>query len=222
MKSKTSKHLLAVDPSLSVSGWALFCLSDGRPKAVGIISPPGPKTILSRRFDYLQAAVTEVIRRLKLGAGDVLICEGPAPLVKNPQSALKVEGVRGIFESVARNFGVAVPGRLNPRTVQSEILGMRGKQLGRKTVKEWARTTALQLYGAELEKIIGEENRRAKISQDIIDAVLIGSLATSRVQFAIRSGQSIDSAFVGMSAKRGWGRGSGWTEAEVKKRFGEC
>jgi hypothetical protein len=181
---------------------------------------------LARRFDFLQNAVDEVMNRLRLGPADLLVCEGPAPLVRNPQSALKVEGVRGIFEAVARGKGLCVPGRVNPRTVQTEILGMRGRQLDRKTVKEWARRSAVQLYGKELKKMLGHDGlpgRQPRISQDIIDAVLIGTLAVTRIQLAIRSGQSVDAVFAAQRSRRSiWGsrKASGWTEADVRKRFG--
>ncbi|MFN8389750.1 MAG: hypothetical protein U0136_05620 [Bdellovibrionota bacterium] len=219
------KHLLAVDPSLTASGWVLFSLDDALPKAAGVISPPGSEQLLVQRFNFLQLAVTEVLRKLNLGTGDLLVCEGPAPLVRNPQSALKVEGVRGVFETVARSMGVQVPGRVNPRTVQSEILGMRGKQLARVTVKDWARRSAMQLYGSQLERILasgGNGQGVRKIPQDIIDAALIGALAVARVQLALKSGASIDDVFAAQgSRRRSWGsrKSSGWTEAEVRKRF---
>ncbi len=216
------RYLLAVDPSLTCSGWALFCLKSTDLLAVGLIEPPGADEYLASRLRALQNRVTEVFEKFSLGSADVLVCEGPAPLVKNPQSAIKVEGVRGIFESVARSFGLLVPGRINPRTVQTEILGMRGRQLARKTVKDWARAAAFQLYGEPLEKMFPPEGKgKPKISQDIIDAMLIGTLAVSRVQTAYRSKSSVEGAFNGgAKARRGASRASGWTEAEFKRRFG--
>ena len=230
MSSATPKqYLLAVDPSLTASGWALFSLRDGMPQAVGVLSPPGTEELLSRRYDSLQCSVESIIARLKLGKGDYLVCEGPAPLVKNPQSALKVEGVRGIFETVARSMGIAVPGRINPRTVQSELLGMRGPQLPRKAVKEWARKAALQMYEPQLRRMFSAEclteaptKLHSRVPQDIIDAMLIGAVAVSRVQLALKSRTQVETAFVSLGGRRPQSRNSrstGWTEAEVSRRL---
>lgn len=201
--------LLSIDPSLTQSGWALFCLNTARPLATGVIAPPGTELNLSKRYDILQLQVLELLQSLKLKSGNYLICEGPAPLVKNPNSALKVEGVRGIFESVARAQGLSVPGRINPRSVQAEILGMRGKQLERKLVKEWARATAERLFKDEIPNI-------ATLQQDIIDALLIGALGLSRINSALRAKADPATFFVAQQKRGGKGRSSGWTMAEVR------
>ncbi len=194
------QRLLAIDPSLSCSGWALFSIRGKIPTACGVLSPPGPKISLAKRFDILQGLVDKLLTELNFGESDILVCEGPAPLVLNPQSALKVEGVRGIFETMSRQRGGLVPGRLNPRTIQIELLGMPGKQLQRKEVKIWAREIAFRLYGSELAKIL--QVRKQTISQDIIDAVLIGSLAVSRIERAARFGEELESAFLAKSKRR--------------------
>lgn len=216
-----AKYLFAVDPSLTSSGWALFSLSKNSLCGVGVICPPGPRMVLAKRYEVLQTEISELFADLGLGKGDVLVCEGPAPLVRNPQSAIKVEGVRGIFEAVARSRGMRVPGRLNPRTVQTELLGMRGPQLGRKEVKKWARETAYRLHRTQLEKLLG---KLPKVSQDIIDAVLIGTLAMSRLEIAHSAGSSLESVFLAkVSMRSGRGRSggsrraSGWNEADFRK-----
>lgn len=218
---QTPSFLIAVDPSLTASGWACFSLASGDPIAVGLISPPGATTPLANRLAWLQDAVTSVLRRCPVSEGDVLICEGPAPLVRNPQSALKVEGVRGIFEAVARAEGLNVPGRINPRTVQSELLGMRGKQLARAEVKAWARATAMRLYGTILEELLGNAHERKTISQDILDALLIGTVAATRIQLAVRSEQPLESAFLpsGRGNGAGGSRATGWSERVFRRRF---
>lgn len=220
--SSPARFLLAVDPSLTASGWALFCLRKSIPLAVGVLSPPGPEEILARRLDSLQRSVLEIISRLQLGHGDYLVCEGPAPLVKNPQSALKVEGVRGIFETCARSAGLAVPGRINPRTVQSELLGMRGPQLPRKTVKDWARKAAHQMYEPQIRRMFtSEAEKQGRVPQDIIDAMLIGAVAVSRVQTALKSRTTVETVFLGNTGGRTTSRSSrntGWTEADLRKR----
>lgn len=138
-----------------------------------------------------------LLERLQLGQGDYLICEGPAPLVKNPQSAIKVEGVRGIFETLARGFGVSVPGRVSPRTVQSELMGLRGKQLKRELVKESARTTVARLFGdLRAVKMIAPDGAspgdKSRAAQDIVDALLIGAYAVKRISFMQLSGGRFD------------------------------
>ena len=182
--------------------------------AVGTLAPPGPTLPMPHRMQKLQSSVEMLFDELLLCPGDVLVCEGPAPLVKNPQSALKVEGVRGLFETLARGRGLEVPGRVNPRTVQSELLGMKGKQLPRIQVKEWARATAMQLFGEELKEITN-----GKISQDIIDAVLIGSFLLARLKIAEKTGMALEQAILPQSSGRGYQgrkRGSGWGAGDLK------
>ena len=220
------KRLLAIDPSLTASGWALFSVQGGELIAVGVIRPPGTSLPLPLRLDELQHSVAALYEELRIDAGDIVVCEGPAPLVRNPLSALKVEHVRSIFESVARARLASVPGRINPRTVQSELLGMRGKQIPRAEVKAWARETARRLFGEKLEKLAGAAFLAARrpLSQDIIDAALIGTLALTRVQMALRCGQDLYAVFVPSAPKnprRGAGssrRGgyAGWDEAALK------
>lgn len=239
------EKLLAIDPSLTASGWALFSLgNDGSPSAqsaaathrlplaVGVICPPGPEVEMSRRLASLQTQVEQLISKLHMSKGDFLVCEGPAPIVLNPDSAIKVERVRGIFETVARSFGLVVPGRINPRTVQSELLGMRGKQLSRSAVKEWARHTAQVLFGPQLASCPINGLRQGKrrsgtpaMPQDIIDALLIGVLGASKLNIARRSGIAPEAVFEargkkarhpGSSLKNG-----AWTEKELQKLTGQ-
>ncbi len=112
------RYLFAVDPSLTCSGWALFNLVSSQPVLTGKISAPPTTFSLEHRITIMQAEVKKVFTDLRLNENDYLVCEGPAPLVLNPNSALKVERVRGVFEAVARDFRLNVVGRLNPRTVQ--------------------------------------------------------------------------------------------------------
>lgn len=193
----SQKYLLAVDPSLTCSGWALFSLRTAQPEAVGFIRGLGASVPLSERMAKYQSDVALLLERLQLGQGDYLICEGPAPLVKNPQSAIKVEGVRGLFETLARGFGMSVPGRVNPRTIQSELMGLRGKQLKREIVKESARITVSRLYGdlQRIRMIVPDgvsTGEKARSVQDIVDALLIGTYAVKRITFTKISGESFN------------------------------
>ncbi|MCC6953793.1 MAG: hypothetical protein IT290_06720 [Deltaproteobacteria bacterium] len=182
--------LLAVDPSLTVSGWAHFEIASGALLSCGVVSPPPSKHPLHYRLKVLQAGVETLMETLELDRRDVLVSEGPAPLVKNPLSSLKVEQVRSIFEAVGRSRGLVVPGRINPRSVHTELLGLRGRQLGRAEVKSAARTAAMQLYGRSFEHGCDEScGGCGHIPQDVIDALLVGSLALSRLNFA-RGAQS--------------------------------
>lgn len=217
-----ANFLFAVDPSLTSSGWALFARNDGAPLAAGIISPPGPDLALAKRLADLQASVQELFKQLRMGEGDILICEGPAHLVLNPNSALKVERVRGVFETVARSLNVSVPGRLNPRTVHTELLGLSGKQLPRAIVKQTARTVAVQMFGGQLNRLpvygVKESNLKT-MPQDIIDALLVGALAISKVNRALKSGIEVESVFAAKTrlANRRSGRGMVWSKQAVAK-----
>jgi hypothetical protein len=191
-------YLFAVDPSLTSSGWALFSLKEQLPKLTGIISSKDASVNLSERLKIIQSEIEKLYSDLKLGSADILVCEGPAPLVLNPQSALKVEGVRGIFETTARARGILVPGRINPRTVQSELLGLKGKQLARAEVKRCSRVVALRLFQHYFADNFCDSQKKldqAKISQDIIDATLIGAVAVSRINRAQKTGVDLLSLF---------------------------
>jgi len=221
-----SKHLrlLAIDPSLTCSGWALFSLADGQPLAAGVISPPGSDIVLSLRLAELQNRVTDLFAHYSLGSSDVLVCEGPAPLVLNPSSALKVEQVRGIFEGVARMHKLCVPGRVNPRTVQTELLGLRGRQLSRKEVKDSARVLVEKMFAQFLDAFGYNDKGKTKgkstvLSQDIVDALLIGALAVGKVQIGMRSNMPLEEAFeLSRSSWRQDGRkaASGWNKAALR------
>lgn len=196
MTKNYSKRLLAVDPSLTCTGWAVFDIKSQIPTEFSIIRPPGPRISLSERYDWLQSKIEGIYERLALGEEDFLVCEGPAPLVKNPESSLRVERVRSIFEAVGRMYGVKVLSRLNPRTVQTEILGLRGKQIPRAEVKKLARSTALQVFPG-----INNAGEK-KLSQDVVDAILVGMLAVGRVQIHLKTGVDIELLFQSKSSAR--------------------
>lgn len=224
-----SQRLLAVDPSLRSTGWVLFDISTANPIAVGLVTPPGTKLIFSKRLDILQQSVESLLARLELGSGDYVVCEGPAPLVKNPLSALKVEHVRSIFEAVGRMRGATVPGRVNPRSVQTEVLGMRGPQLKRDTVKPWARETAMRLHGnllmelvARMADLMDSDDKSGRgdclgnssvapakivdsVPQDVIDAFLIGVFSLAKINISLRTGEDVQMMFSSQSS-RGTGR----------------
>jgi len=221
---KSSSALLAVDASLRSTGWAVFSLKTELPISFGLLTLPTAQTPLAKRLDFLQQKISLLFGELKLSADDYLVCEGPAPLVLNPQSAIKVEHVRSMFETLARANGLIVPGRLNPRTIQSELLGMRGRQAARTTVKDWARETAQRLFAKEIKAIPiqGVSNRLKVFPQDVIDALLIGSLATSRIKNAIKMNYDPVLSFSPKNNGRANRRTSGssrsvvWTEKSVE------
>ncbi len=137
---------------------------------------------MAERLRVLQGRIEGLFERLRLGPHDVLVCEAPTT-AKDPHNAFKVEHVRSLFEAIARSRSLAVPGRINPRTVQFEIMGLSGKQLERKEVKATAVRMATFLYGPELQRL-GINMDELQRHQDIIDALLLGRLALTRIQTA--------------------------------------
>ena len=196
--------LLAVDPSLTCSGWAAFSLPEGRLFGVGKLRSRPAKFALSVRLEDLQQRVCKLFDDLSLGEEDILICESETTM-RDPRAAFKVERVRGIFESVARSRRVEVPGRINPRTVQSEIMGLRGRQIKRPLVKEAAVQVVSSVYSSQLKKLNFDVSLPSlRGNQDIVDAILVGSLAVTRVVSAFRSGRTLDQVFeLDMDIKNG-------------------
>lgn len=175
------RHIVTVDPSLSSSGWALFALKGGQLLGVGKIRSISSRFSLAARLRDLQVKIKALLSELKLSANDVLICESPTTM-RDPKAAIKVEQVRTIFETIARERGVLVPGRINPRTVQEEVMGLSGCQKSRAVVKETALRIVNAVYSAPL-KALGFDSSLAHLKkhQDIVDALLLGSLAISKI-----------------------------------------
>jgi len=206
--------LIAIDPSLTQSGWSLFSLEKESPLAYGVIRPEPEKGFLGTRLLSLQNQIKLLFLEQELNSGDILVCEGPAPITLNPSSSIKVEQVRGIFEAIGRDMGLHVPGRVNPRTVQTELLGFQGKQRKREEVKEVARRVVKSLIGVCPDK----EN----MEQDVVDSILIGLISLSRVKRAQISGMDLVEIFSekGMSAGRnGGGRGLRWGSAGSNLKY---
>lgn len=190
------RKLLAVDPSLTCSGWALFEVDSGSLVAFGGLRTLPPTTPLAERLLFLQSKVTGLFDSLNLpGRGDMLICEGPTTM-RDPKAAFKVEQVRGIFETVARERGILVPGRLNPRTVHRELLAMKGRQMSRAIVKEQAIRVAISLYGESF-RAAGVDPTEQSLArhQDVVDAVLLGTVGVERVRSACRAGVGLAQMF---------------------------
>ena len=198
------RSLLAVDPSLTCSGWALFSIHDGRIRSVGKVKSDPPALAMGERLRTLQQRIEALIDRLQLGNSDILVCEA-ATTVKDPHNALKVENVRAIFESVARARSISVPGRINPRSVHHEVMGLSGKQLPRAEVKLAARRTVEHLYNDELAKIGLCQTSLSK-HQDIVDAILLGRLGVMRVRSAADGGLPMHTMFAHGEGqqRRGW------------------
>jgi Holliday junction resolvasome RuvABC endonuclease subunit len=194
--------ILAVDPSLTQTGWALFEVGNTTVKSYGVIKGGSPKTPLTSRLANIQDCVSKLFMELSLNTNDYLVCEGPAPISLNPSSSIKVEQVRGIFETLGRVNGLNVLGRLNPRTVQSELLGVRGKQIPRKEVKILARSVVSKIFP----DLFKEYNL---IEQDIVDAMLIGILAQARISYALKSKQDPKISFEFVGLKNNFGRSGG-------------
>lgn len=190
--TQKSRYLLAIDPSLTCSGWALFSLSNERLLGVGKIKSMKPTFKLSHRYKDLQAQIATLFDKLEIGSNDMLVCEAPTTM-RDPKAAFKVEQVRGIFETLARQRGALVPGRINPRTVHFEILGLRGKQLKREIVKATTCTVAAHLHSKALIKIGFKEVNELKRHQDIADALLIGSVVLARIKRLVHAKEPLSS-----------------------------
>jgi len=204
-------RLLGIDPSLTQSGWALFSLESDEPLEWGVLKPAEKTAPLSDRLLSLHRSVEDLFNQYKINSSDYLVCEGPAPVSLNPSSTIKVEQVRGIFEGIARTRGAIVPGRLNPRTLQSELLGLRGKQAPRDEVKRIARAVLAQMFSKRASMGIDITT----ISQDAVDAILIGVLARSKIQYGLLSGAVLPSLFEG-GGSRNSGRRLRWTEKNLR------
>ncbi|MCO6429828.1 MAG: hypothetical protein J5J00_03125 [Deltaproteobacteria bacterium] len=175
------QSLIAVDPSLTCSGWAYFSTLESRLLAIGKIKSLPPGTPLAWRLQDLQHKINRMFDQLKIINDAVLICES-ATTMRDPRAAFKVEQVRGLFEAVARERGIIVPGRINPRSVQSEVMGLKGKQLSRPVVKEVAVKIVQSVYGERLASFgFQVDDGHLKANQDIVDAILIGSLGLARI-----------------------------------------
>jgi hypothetical protein len=149
-----------------------------------------PRVSMAERFRDLQGRLAACFADLELGPHDFLVCEAPTTM-RDPRAALLVEQVRALIEALARARGVSVPGRVNPRTVQQEVIGLRGKQLRRDTVKHSALQVVRALYERELEALgFPTDPDELKRHQDIIDAILVGNVALARVHTAVRTGVS--------------------------------
>jgi hypothetical protein len=199
-----ARFLIAVDPSLTCSGWALFSISDGRISSVGKIRSDPPPMAMGERLRLLQGRIEMILGRLQLDHRDILVCEA-ATTVKDPHNALKVENVRAIFESVARSRLVGVPGRINPRSVHHEVMGLSGKQLPRVEVKMAARRTVEYLYADQLQRL-GVPQSNLKKHQDIVDAILLGRLGVMKVRSAQDGGLPVEAMFAHGEGpqRRGW------------------
>lgn len=196
------KRVIAIDPSLTQSGWAVFDVHRQNATAWGVISSMPASIPLVDRLNDLQSKISKLFSDMGLSSNDFLVCEGPAPISLNPSSSIKVEQVRGIFETLARCNGVKVLSRLNPRTVQNEILGLKGKQLPRQEVKQVARQVLLQLYADRKSEFMN-------LQQDVIDALLIGTLAQSRISQSLKLGIDPVVFFSQSNISKGKKRGRG-------------
>jgi len=161
---------------------------------------------MATRLRVLHARIEELMGALRLAAGDALVCEAPTTM-RDPHNAIKVEQVRGMFEGAARNRGVVVPGRINPRTVHYEVMGLTGPQLVRSEIKAAALRSVEYLYSVNLEKLgLGRGADSLRKHQDIVDAMLVGRVAVLRLQAAGQSGAPVEELFEGSASRhrRSW------------------
>jgi len=186
---------LAVDPSLTCTGWALFGIKNKRLIAVGKVRSLPSSEPLSERILDLQGKINSIFESLSLGKNDILVCEAPTTM-RDPGAAIKVEQVRGIFETVAREKQAIVPGRINPRSVQRELMGFGGQQQARALVKETAVRLVHTLYADDLTTLnFPTDLHRLSKHQDICDAILVGNLALVRVHSSLGADVPLSTVF---------------------------
>lgn len=222
----SAPRLLAVDPSLTCSGWALFDTDRERLLGVGKVRSLPSMLALARRLADLQEKIELVFESCGLGSGDILVCEAETTM-KDPRAMIKQERVRGVFETVARRRRLLVPGRMNPRTVQSEMMGLRGAQAARAVVKDHAVHVVQRLYREKLERLgFDTDAHNLKRHQDVVDALLIGSMALVRIREARMAGVDVAELFEARrwrrrSSRAGWGKGEansfGWSSREIEE-----
>jgi Holliday junction resolvasome RuvABC endonuclease subunit len=189
------QKLFSVDPSLTCSGWALFSIQTGDVLGVGKVKSLPSTVSLAKRLVDIQERIVQILEQVDLKEGDFLVCEA-ATTMRDPRSALILEQIRGMFETLARSREVCVPGRVHPRSVQHEILGLKGAQVSRVKVKDIATHGVSRLYAAELQKIgFDVEPTNLKKNQDIVDALLVGRLALTRINVAEQTGVGVDTLF---------------------------
>lgn len=192
-------RLISIDPSLTCSGWALFSVSDNYLLGVGKLRAGSASQTLAHRLRVFQAEADSIFENIQLNENDVLICEAATTML-DPSAAMKVEQIRGIFETLARSRNVLVPGRIHPRSVQYELLGMKGEQLERTQVKFAAVNVALHLYKGDFLRLGLIDNKSDHVGQlskhqDIVDAVLIGDLALRKIKAAGEASMALDALF---------------------------
>lgn len=186
--------LLSIDPSLTCTGWALFDIKSNEILSIGKIKSKKEGILSDRLLDFQNKAIL-LFNSLNLLENDILLCEEATTMI-DPRATIIVEQVRCIFEVLARERGVVVPGRINPRTVQYEIMGLKGSQIDRDSVKAIARETVKSLYLKVLTSMgFSKEKIDSKNNQDIIDAILIGTLGLTRIHSATTAQCEIASLF---------------------------
>jgi Holliday junction resolvasome RuvABC endonuclease subunit len=193
---KELHRILAIDPSLTCSGWALFHISSGKVLGVGKIRSLSPSIHLATRLRALQTEVRELYQALKLDQRDIVICEAPTTM-RDPKAAIKVEQVRCVFEVLARDFLATVPGRVNPKSVHTELLGFKGAQPKRDIVKESARNYVTRFLSDDLRRLrLPEDCEGLKRHQDLVDALLLGVFSLARIGRAMLAGLDMERALI--------------------------
>lgn len=174
-------RVFAVDPSLTCSGWALFDVASKTLLSIGKLKSISTSFSLEDRLLDLQRRIDSIYVALQLTKRDIVVCEAPTTM-RDPKAAFKVEQVRGVFETLARSRDIEVFPRVHPRTVQYELLGLKGKQIERKEVKATAVFTAKALYESSLRGLgFPVTLKELTKHQDIVDAVLLGHVAVGKI-----------------------------------------
>lgn len=163
-------RMFAIDPALNNTGVAIFDIYRKKLISTHIIKGLDEKTDLMKRYEHLQSLIRAFLHKENFKQNDLIICEEAAAF-KNAATVFKLEYARVVWEILGRTLGGKTPFRICPRSVHVELLGLRGRQQERKEVKLAARKVFEMLYPDKKD-----------LSQDEIDAVLIGELALTKLR----------------------------------------
>ncbi|MCS6961758.1 MAG: crossover junction endodeoxyribonuclease RuvC [Deltaproteobacteria bacterium] len=161
------QKVLAVDPSSSSLGWAII---DTReiPLDAGVFYYNTDISI-SNRVKHIVNEIKHIIDCYNLKRGDYFVVESSAGCI-NPRTFLILERIRGAGEAVALLNGLTVLGRINPRSIHVNLLGIK-KSLARVFVKSAIRSYVEKQFSAFLKSA---EIEVIPKNQDVFDALLLG------------------------------------------------
>lgn len=168
--------VFSVDPSVSSLGWAIMQVS-GRLVDAGVLKYSS-KNSICERIQFILREVNDLIQYYKLGPTDYCVLESSAGII-NPRSFLALERVRSSVEALAIIKGLRVIGRINPRSLQSKMLGLK-KMEKRDFVKSAIRSFVIQEFRSFFD---GNRLDISRVEQDLFDAVILAYYFVKLISF---------------------------------------